>query len=231
MVGNRPAPHHQDIREPIRKTIKRSNNLVDALSAPRSTLYNVRSAWAKWSNIAEDMEMRETDVCFLTEVWEKQENKKHQKAVESMLEMKGIKYVSTPRPGVRRGGWTAIARRVQLFHLTKLNILIPSPLEACFGLLEPKIPTGKVHRFICCSFYSPPKSKYFNKIAEFLVSTIGRLRTEHPGCRVIAAGDRNDMKIGLLSSLDPTLKQLVKQEKNQGVGHLLYGQRQPPTGT
>ena len=67
------------------------------------TLYNVRSAWAKWSNIAEDMDVRETDLSFYTEIWEQSENKNHQKAIESMFELKGIKYIST-RPGQEQGG-------------------------------------------------------------------------------------------------------------------------------
>ena len=215
VVGNRPPPQAPDAREPVRKTIKRNNKLVEALSLPKMTLYNVRSAWSKWSNIAEDMEMRETDVSFLTEVWEKSEHKKHQKAIESMFELKGIKYVSTPRPGARRGGGTALACSQKKFNLSKLNIAIPAPLEACFGLLKPKNPTGKVHKYICCSFYAPPRSRNNNKLAEFLVSTIGRLRTEHPGCRVILAGDRNDLKINLISTLDPTLKQVVKGFTNK----------------
>jgi len=47
------------------------------------------------------------------------------------------------------------------------------------------------------------------------VSTIGRLRTEHQGCRVILAGDRNDLRIDLLPSLDPTLRQLVRGATNK----------------
>ena len=215
VVGNRPSPQAPDQRKPVRKTIKRDNKIVEALSLPKMTLYNVRSAWSKWSNISEDMEMRDTDVSFLTEVWEKSEHKKHQKAIESMLEIKGIKYVSTPRPGARRGGGTALACSQQKFILTKLNIAIPAPLEACFGLVKPKNPTGKINKYICCSFYAPPRSRYNNKLAEFLVSTIGRLRTEHPGCRVILAGDRNDLKIDLISTLDPTLKQVVKGYTNK----------------
>ena len=161
--------------------------------------------------------MRETDVCFLTEVWEKSESKKHQKAIESMLELQGIKYVSTPRPGVRRGGGTALACNEERFHITKLNIQIPRPLEACFTLIKPKNPTGKTNKFICCCFYSPPRSKFSNKLAEFLTATIGTLRTLHPGSRVILGGDVNDMKLGLLQALDPTLKQTVKgfTNKNQ----------------
>ena len=215
LVGNRPSPRAPGPRNSVRKTVRRNNNLVEALAAPRTTLYNVRSAWSKWGNISEDIEMRETDLCFLIEVWEKSENKRHHNLIEEMLELKGIKYISTPRPGARRGGGTALACSQQNFHLTKLNISIPSPLEACFGLLKPKHPTGKVTKYVVCSFYLPPKSKFNNRLAEFLITTIGRLRSEHSGCRVILAGDRNDLKIDLLPSLDPTLQQVVRGFTNK----------------
>ena len=108
-LGNRLSPHRPALRTPVRQTVRRSDKLVDALSAPRLTLYNVRSAWSKLGNIAADMEMRSTDLCYLTEVWQQTENKRHQFAIEELLELKGIKYVSTPRPGARRGGGTALA--------------------------------------------------------------------------------------------------------------------------
>ena len=103
----------------------------------------------------------------------------------------------------------------EYFSLTKLNIPIPSPLEACFGLLKPNNPIGKITKLICVSFYSPPKSKFKNKLAEFLVFTIGNLRSDHAGSRVILAGDRNDMEIDLLCRLDPTLRQLVRGFTNK----------------
>ena len=221
LVGHRPDPVSVGRRTPVRRMVRRSNKLVDALSAPRITLYNVRSAWSKLRNLSDDMDMRDTDLCFLTEVWEKAENKKHRDAIEEMLEMKGIKYVSTPRPGARRGGGTALACSEERFLLTKLNIAIPSPLEACFALLKPKNPTGKIRKFICCSFYSPPRSPCRNKLAEFLVATVGRLRGEHPGCRVIMAGDRNDLKVETITSLDPTFKQLVKGFTNKNGDKIL----------
>ena len=156
VIGNRPAPAVPYVRQPARQAARRSNDLVNVLSAPRIALYNVRSAWSKWSNISEDIKMRSSSLCFLTEVWQKAEKMKHQRAIESMLEMNGIKYISTPRPGARRGGMTAMACNQEHFPLTKLNIAIPSPLEACFGLLKPKKPVGKVTKLICASFYSPP---------------------------------------------------------------------------
>ena len=200
---------------PVRSTIRRDNRLVEALSAPRVTLYNARSVWSKWSNLADDILMRQTDLCILTEVWEKLENKKHQKAIESMFETSGIKYVSTPRPGARRGGGTALACSSERFSLTKINVPIPSPLEACFALLKPKKPTGKVNTFICGSFYSPPRSRCKTKMAEFLAVTLCQLRAEHPDSAVILGADINDMTLDLLFSLDPTLRQIVNFNTNK----------------
>ena len=42
-----------------------------------------------------DMEERES---FLTEVWQKLENKKHQFKLEELFELRGIKYISIPPP-------------------------------------------------------------------------------------------------------------------------------------
>ena len=215
MVGHRPSKQRPVDRLPARRTVRRSNSLIDALSVPRITLYNMRSAWSKLDNLAEDMDMRTTDLCFLTEVWQEAENRKHQEAIEKLLETHSVKYVSTPRPGARRGGGTAVACSEEYFHMTKLSISIPNPLEACFKIVRPKNPTGKVSNFICCSFYSPPRSTVRNKLAEFLVATVGKLRGEHPGARVLMAGDRNDMKIDAITNLDPTLKQMVKNYTNK----------------
>ena len=91
---------------------------------------------------------RSGDAAFLTEVWEKKENKKHQRKLEKMLEMAGIQYISTPRPGAQRGGGAAIAIRTKNFTISKLNVMIPKSIEAVWGLLKPKIVTGKISKII-----------------------------------------------------------------------------------
>ena len=75
------------------------------------------------------MKERESDISFLTEVWEKKEKKKHQLKLEELLEMHGIKYISTPRPGAQRGGGAAIAVRLENFSISKLNIPLPKSIE------------------------------------------------------------------------------------------------------
>ena len=87
-----------------RKTIRRDNKKVQALTLPKIANFNVRSLFPKIGNFALDMKERESDISFLTEVWEKNEKKKHQHKLEELLEINGIKYISTPRPGAQRGG-------------------------------------------------------------------------------------------------------------------------------
>ena len=70
--------------------------------------YNMRSLMPKILNFGIDMEDRNCSISFLTEIWEKSENKKHQFKIEELFELKGMKYISTPRPGTRRGGGAAI---------------------------------------------------------------------------------------------------------------------------
>ena len=115
--------------KPVLKTIRRDNKAVQALSLPNISNYNMRSLIPKIQNFSLDMRERLVDISFLTEVWQKLENKKHQNKLEHMLEMDGIQYISTPRPGAKRGGGAAIAVRLDTFSISKLNISIPNGLE------------------------------------------------------------------------------------------------------
>ena len=73
--------------------------------------------------------------------------------------MGGISYISTPRPGAKRGGGAGIAFNPSRFTVSKLNIAIPKPLEIVWALMRPKVPTGDIRKIILCSFYSPPNSR------------------------------------------------------------------------
>ena len=68
VVGNRPAKPRSVERVPVWTAVRRNNKLVDALSAPRISLYNARSVFSKLDNLSVDMNMMMTDLYFLTEV-------------------------------------------------------------------------------------------------------------------------------------------------------------------
>ena len=140
----------------------------------------MHSLFSKIFNLAIDVNERESDLIFLTEVWEKLENKKHQFRLEELFEMNGIKYISTPHPGAQRGGGAAIAVRLEKFAISKLNIPIPKSVEVVWGLLKPKIATGKINTIIACCFYSPPRSRKNNVLIDHMADTLQSLLTEHP---------------------------------------------------
>ena len=192
-----------------KRIIRRDNRKVQALALPKVVNYNMRSLFPKLDNFAQDTHERESDIIFLSEVWEKQENKKHQFRLEELLEMKGIKYISTPRPGAQRGGGAAIAVRLDKFTVTKLNIAFPKSVEVVWGLLKPKVVTGKISTIIVCCFYSPPRSRKNGELIDHITVTVQSLLNIHPNAGIIISGDRNDMEISSFLSIDPSLRQIV----------------------
>ena len=157
------------------------------------------------------MHERDCHLSFLTEVWEKKQNKTHQFKLEGLLEKRGITYISTPRPGAQRGGGAAIAVKTDNYSISKLNIQLPKSVEAVWGLLKPKVIYGNISSIIVCSFYSPPKSRKNNILVDHLAVTLQSLQNIHKNAGIIISGDRNSIEISALLSIDPSLKQIVTQ--------------------
>ena len=154
----------------------------------------------KICNAAQDIIERESDLIFLTEIWEKEDDTKHQHRIEELLELDGIKYISTPRPG-KRGGGAALAVRLENYTISKLNIAIPRPVEVVWGLLRPNIPNMKIKTIIACCFFSPPRSKKNRVLIDHMTVTLQALLTTHS---IIISGDRNNIDIPVLLSIDPS---------------------------
>ena len=211
IIGHRP-PRIAPVRQPpVRRTIRRENKCLQALSMPTTTVYNMRSIWDKLNSVSVDMIERNCDISFLSEVWEKSESLKHQYRIEEMLEMQGIKYFSTPRPGAKRGGGAAIAVSPNKFTVSKLNIAIPKPLEIVWGLLRPIEPIGEIRKIILCSFYSPPNSRKNNALIDHISVTYNSLKMQHPDAGALICGDKNHLDETKILALDPNFSQIVSQ--------------------
>ena len=105
-----PAPAWHEWHRPrpaglpaVRQTVRRDNRLLEAAQLPSFSAPNCRSLGPRLRNFAEDMLMREVSVSLCSETWEKTTNKKYQREVERLLELKGLGMVSNPRK-YRRGG-------------------------------------------------------------------------------------------------------------------------------
>ena len=126
--------------------------------------------------------------------------------------MKNMSYFSTPRPGNKRGGGTAITAKGDRFKVTKLNINIPKPLEVVWCLLQPKtLVGGGVSKIILCSFYSPPNSRKKSALIDHLAITVNSLKIIHPKASFIIAGDKNDLNEVEICSICPSFRQIVQK--------------------
>ena len=208
-TGHRPTKSMCERPPSSRKVIRRSNKAIQALTLPKVVNYNMRSFFPKIENFSLDMRERAVNLAFLTEIWEKKEHKKHQIKLENMLEMEGISYISTPRPGPQRGGGAAVAVRNKNFTITKLNIQIPKSVEVVWGLLKPKVISGRISVIIVCCFYSPPRSRKNPTLLEHITNTLQALLINYPGAGIIISGDRNSIEMGKLLQIHPSLKQTV----------------------
>ena len=195
------------------------DKITAALSLPTVATYNLRSLFPKIGNLSTDMLERHVDVGFLTEIWENSANLEHQLEIEKLLEIKGLKYISTARPPNSKGvcyGGAAIVVNLQKFSVEKLSVHVPNNLEAVWGLLKPKNPSAKFKRIIICSFYSPPNKRRNTKMADHIVSTLQMLTTKYPECGIILGADRNYMDIKPILNCGLRLKQVVDKSTRQG---------------
>ena len=83
------------------KNIHRVKNAKIAHHLPVVTVTNYRSFFPKIKNAKKDIFERQVDINLGCEVWQKAESKKHRAEIETMLELEGLKYFSTPDQGER----------------------------------------------------------------------------------------------------------------------------------
>ena len=88
--------------KPVRKTVIRNNKLSEGQILPKISVSNMRSLFPKVNGYKNDLIQREIGLSLLSEVWEKKGKRKHNNEIEKMLQMEGLKYISTPRPS-RKG--------------------------------------------------------------------------------------------------------------------------------
>ena len=74
-----------------------------------------------------------------------------------------------------------------------------------------KCPNMKISSIIACCFYSPPQSKKNAALIDHITITLQALLQSHNNAGIIISGDRNNIDIPALLSIDPSLHQIVTQ--------------------
>ena len=193
---------------------KKPDKINSAIHLPVLATYNLRSFFPKVKNVKNDIIERSIDCAFLSEIWEKKESKNHKIEIEKMLEMEGLKYISTPRP--RGWGGAAILVNQEKFNLENLQINIPHNLEIIWGLLRPKSEEAFFKKLIVCSFYSPPNSRKNSKMTDHIITTLHMLKMKHPDAPILMGSDKNSMDIRPILCAGLRLRQVVDLPTRQG---------------
>ena len=201
---------------PVRKTLYRNNKVLEGQHLPTVSVSNMRSLLPKVNSYKNDILEREISLSLLSEVWEVKGKKKHKLEIERMLELDGLKYISTPRSFNKRGGGCAIVANLQSFTMEKIDVLIPSSVEVVYGFLRAKNPAAKFKEIIAVAFYSPPNSRKINDLLDHMITTCHVLLTKHPNAALFIGGDRNKMSITPMLISIPKLRQLVTKNTCNG---------------
>ena len=82
--------------------------------------------------------------------------------------------------------------------------------------MKPNQVTGNINKIIVCSFYCPPRSKKKTILIEHMTLTVQYLLNIYPKAGILISGDRNDLRIDRLLSVDKSLKQLVQKPTRGG---------------
>ena len=191
-TGPPPVWHEQHTQRgdlaPVRQTLRRNTKLLECLSLPVIAVSNVRSLLPKINSFKTDILEREIGLSLLSEIWEVKGKKKHISEVTKMLEIEGLKYISTPRASNKRGGGCAIVAHLPKFSLEKIDVTIPRSVEVVYGLLRPKKPSAQLREIIVVAFYSPPRSRKKTELLDHIISTCQSLLTKYPSAGIVIGG-------------------------------------------
>ena len=198
---------------------KKQDKVSISSNLPTVASYNLRSFLPKKESLTTDILERSIDCSFLQEIWEANDNQNFQSEIEKMLQLHGLKYISTSRRPNRKGvayGGAAIIANQEKFLLEKLPVAIPKNLEVVWGLLRPKNPGAMFKTIIVCSFYSPPNKNKNAKMADHLVGVLHMLAARYPDSAIIMGADKNYMDIRPLLNCGLRLKQVVDKPTRHG---------------
>ena len=144
---------------PPTKLNKRKRKILEASSLPLVAVLNARSLYNKSDNFKTLLSELGIEVSIISETWEREEQ-----SLESLLQMSNYKVHSYRRPKVKAkkqpGGACAIIYNENRFRATKLNIHVPTGVEACWLLLKPMNKTDQIENIAVASVYVSPTSKY-----------------------------------------------------------------------
>ena len=193
-----------------RRTLRRDNRFEKCDMLPSVLVTNTRSIFPKINNFVHDMRMRSISVSLISEIWLKESKKRHKNKMERLLYMEGMKFISTAKPGGRRGGGCGIIADPSHYTLDQLDIPNPDKVEMCWGILRPQMPEDcTIKEYLMGAFYCPPNSKKKEKLITHIVNNAHVLMSRFPRAGLYIGGDKNTLNLSPIQQGLPRCRQIV----------------------
>ena len=156
---SRKSPQFEQRLPPVRKTVRRSKKLLDAVDLPVIMNINPRSIYNKSDELPLLLEQYEASIVCMSESWEREHYK-----LEDLLKLDNYKIITNVKQRDFKGGKPAILINEDKFHIKPLcpePITVPIGVEAVWCLVTPKFRNArsKIQRIAVASiYYRGPKS-------------------------------------------------------------------------
>ena len=167
---------------PVKLDAKKSSKFKQANALPLVMVTNARSLYPKPDNLKTLLTELGIEIAIVSETWERE-----RESLETLLKLQNYKIISYKRQkrkaNKKPGGGAGIIYNENRFEISKLEVPVPSGVEAAWSLVKPK-EESKIKKIAVCSLYVSPTSKFKTKTIDHLVETIHLLRSQmkFPSC-------------------------------------------------
>ena len=199
-------------RIPTRKTIKRSNILLQSMELPVVMNLNPRSIYNKTEDLYVLLEQYQAEVICISESWEREDL-----PLKQLLDLENFEILTNVKQRDFKGGKPAILVNKEKFHVKPLcpePITVPVGVEAVWALITPKSVNKRSRaKYIAIGsiYYRGPKSTKKEELFDHIAQTFHLLSAKYGSdIQFIIAGDTNRLNLTPITSLSPYLKQLVQ---------------------
>ena len=200
-----------EVRQPVRKSVRRNNLVLQSVSLPTVMNINPRSIYNKSEEFPLLLEQYEADIICMSESWEQKD-----KSLEQLLDLPNYQIITNVRQRDFKGGKPAILVNENKFIVKKLcpePVTVPIGVEAVWALVTPKKQCTQKFKYIavCSLYYRGPKSTKKQELYDHIAETFHYLSSKYgSGIQFIIAGDTNRLNLKPILNLSPNLKQVVK---------------------
>ena len=205
-------PILQPKRQPVRKTIKRNNVILQSMELPVIMNINPRSIYNKTEEFSVLLDQYSADLITISESWERENL-----PLSELLQLENYRVITNVKQREFKGGKPAILVNEDKFYVKELcpdPITVPVGVECVWALLTPKhtSPQSKVKYIAVASiYYRGPKSTKKDELFDHIAQTFHFLSSKYgSNIHFVIAGDTNRLNLSPITNLSPNLKQEVK---------------------